>query len=71
MIPNPRTFKHATLVIDDAAENGACTRGDIDYFPSTIPQLLEQSYVTARGQQLPINEFSAVYDVIGTKFRWR
>jgi microcystin-dependent protein len=69
LIPNPRSFKHATLLIDDAADSGYCTRGDIDYFPSAIiPTLLERSYEPARGQEIPIAQFEAVYAVIGTNF---
>lgn len=66
-IPNPRSFKRATLLIDDAANNSYCTRGNIDYLP---PEVGEDSpwYARAKGELIPTAEWFALYSIVGTKF---
>jgi microcystin-dependent protein len=68
VIPNPRSFKQATLLIDDAGSGGGCTMGDIDYFPTLYRYGYQRRYVLASGYSLSVNLYSTLFSLIGTTF---
>jgi microcystin-dependent protein len=68
VIPNPRSFKHGTLLIDDAASGGGCTEGDIDYFPTLDGDVYLRDYVVASGELLSTAQNSTLFSIIGTTF---
>ena len=65
VIPNPHSFKHSTLLIDDAANGGGCTLGDIDYFAT---RRYLRDYFFASGYLLSVAQNSALFGLIGTTF---
>lgn len=75
VIPNPHSFKHATLLIDDGAtgpgigsssdDSGCGYTGEIAYFPASV---VPGNFLDASGGQVDAAEYPDLYGVIGTRF---